>query len=370
MRQLKIFIPIFLAAVIASNIFAVIILFDEIRDVQDQLISEQIQLLAYSKDDIDNKFDQILIDLDVLTSHVELTEFINNDLETYETHHLEQEFLGFSKAQATYDQIRLLDLNGNEIIRINHNGQTAEIIPKNDLQNKRDRYYFQEAIELNEGEIYISPLDLNIENGVIEEPYKPMIRFATPLYDDLGQKKAILVLNYLGQEIINSSEAFYAFNGDQKFLMTNETGYWLAGLNNEDEWSFMFTEKEPILFQDSFPEVWQQRGFFGILNSRSENSYFANRYTNAWRYMQENKIGHFKTATGYFSFLSVQPANNSSLTWNIFAYQPAETWNSNLALRLKDNIELLLASWILFALMGWLFAQCYSHERKCRPCKK
>ena len=38
--------------------------------------------------------------------------------------------------------------------------------------NKADRYYFSKALPLQENEVYVSQLDLNIENGQIERPIK------------------------------------------------------------------------------------------------------------------------------------------------------------------------------------------------------
>ncbi len=39
------------------------------------------------------------------------------------------------------------------------------------------------------GEIFISPLDLNIEQGKIEQPLKPMLRLGTLIFDSSDKKK-------------------------------------------------------------------------------------------------------------------------------------------------------------------------------------
>ena len=41
-----------------------------------------------------------------------------------------------------YDQIRFIDLEGNEVIRVNYETDGAILVDKDDLQNKKDRYYF------------------------------------------------------------------------------------------------------------------------------------------------------------------------------------------------------------------------------------
>lgn len=53
-----------------------------------------------------------------------------------------------------------------------------------DLQYKGNRYYFKDSIGLEKDQIFVSALDLNVENGKVEIPHKPMIRFATPVFDN------------------------------------------------------------------------------------------------------------------------------------------------------------------------------------------
>ena len=54
------------------------------------------------------------------------------------------------------------------MIRIDFDGKNYEVIKKSELQDKSLRYYFNETMNLDGGEIYVSPLDLNVENEKIE----------------------------------------------------------------------------------------------------------------------------------------------------------------------------------------------------------
>ncbi|MBM4457264.1 MAG: ATP-binding protein [Chloroflexi bacterium] len=54
-----------------------------------------------------------------------------------------------------------LDENGNELVRVDWDGQQARLISPDQLQNKADRPYFQETMKLAAGEVYLSPVDLN-----------------------------------------------------------------------------------------------------------------------------------------------------------------------------------------------------------------
>ena len=74
----------------------------------------------------------------------------------------------FSFREKVYDQIRYIDAAGDEVIRIDFNDAVCEQTDEKELQNKSGRYYFTDTMALDEGQIFVSKLDLNIENGEIE----------------------------------------------------------------------------------------------------------------------------------------------------------------------------------------------------------
>ena len=170
---------------------------------------------------ITKEFESINNDLNYLSRNRELREVANTDGNYSQ---LADEYYIFAESEVLYDQIRFIDVTGMERVRVNYNYGDPVIVDEADLQNKSDRYYFTETIKLTDGEIFASPLDLNVENGVIEEPYKPMIRFATPIYCDVGELKGIVVANYLGENMIELIDLTIA---DTKiFTLLNDEGYW------------------------------------------------------------------------------------------------------------------------------------------------
>lgn len=64
-------------------------------------------------------------------------------------------FKTLSESRSIYDQIRYIDEFGHEVVRVNLlHSDDVRIIPPEELQSKSHRYYFEEAVRLNEGEIY------------------------------------------------------------------------------------------------------------------------------------------------------------------------------------------------------------------------
>ncbi|MFH1994233.1 MAG: hypothetical protein ABIJ24_00845, partial [Nitrospinota bacterium] len=80
------------------------------------------------------------------------------------------DYKDYSNRMKLYDQVRYLDNSGLEVVRINFNEGNPSLVPKEKLQNKGSRYYFKDTFLLNRGEIFVLPLDLNIEGGIIERP--------------------------------------------------------------------------------------------------------------------------------------------------------------------------------------------------------
>ncbi|TAE52883.1 MAG: methyl-accepting chemotaxis protein, partial [Oscillatoriales cyanobacterium] len=102
-------------------------------------------------------------------------------------------FASMMAIKQSYMQLRYIDENGNELVRVNSDGQTLKIVPTSELQNQAHRDYFYLTMKLKPGEIYVSQFNLNQERGKIEIPYKPTIRHATPVFNTKGERKGILI---------------------------------------------------------------------------------------------------------------------------------------------------------------------------------
>ena len=144
---------------------------------------------------------------------------------------LNADFFAFAQNRLIYDQIRYIDIKGDEIIRINTSREgISTIVPENELQNKSGRYYFEDTHQLELGKLMISPLDLNIENGEVEEPHKPVIRYGTPVIIN-GEKAGIILTNILAENFLLPLN-----NTEQTTLMVDIDGYYLYHPIEDKRW--------------------------------------------------------------------------------------------------------------------------------------
>ncbi|MGE4588107.1 MAG: diguanylate cyclase [Acidaminococcaceae bacterium] len=225
---------------------------------------------------INNELSERVSDLLYLAENAIFKNYVNGNGSEKE---VENEWLLFASKMRKYDQIRYIDANGYEKVRINFNDGKPAIANQRLLQNKSDRQYFSETMKLNEMNIYRSPIDLNVENGKVEEPIKPMMRFALPVFNQEGTKSGILVINYFGRYVIDSVKRA---NQDSMYMqLVNENGYWLAGPEPKDEWAFMYNGKSEVNFANKFPAEWVR--------------------------IKKEKNGQFFSSNGLFTFCILEP---------------------------------------------------------------
>ncbi|WP_377477907.1 MAG: methyl-accepting chemotaxis protein [Microcoleus anatoxicus] len=144
-------------------------------------------------------------------------------------------FSSLMEVKPYYMKLRYIDEKGNELVRVDSDGKNLKIIPDNQLQNQAGRDYFYLTMKLKPGEIYVSQFNLNQEYGQIEIPYKPTIRYATPIFDTKGQRKGILIANALGQSLIDIAKELNHQGSDQVFML-NQDGYYIHHSNPDKEW--------------------------------------------------------------------------------------------------------------------------------------
>ena len=241
------------------------------------------QLTSISED-----LNRVAYDLIFLANHHEIKQIFSGKHETAISD-LAKDYLSFSASVRKYEQIRLLNTEGQEIVRINFNKGNPQIVSKKNLQNKKDRYYFDKTFNLNKGEIYISPLDLNIDRGKIEFPLQPVIRFGTPIFDEKAKKRGIVLLNYFGDNILNKLRK--SSNKEQNEIsLVNKDGYWLLSQHPNKEWGFMFKNKKHNRFSLIYPKEWKK-----IVKEQS---------------------GQFYTTNGLFTFSTVFPVETVNRVFN------------------------------------------------------
>ncbi len=279
---LKPFLFSFLPPLILATGISIYIYYSEIkiaRDNRHTLEMNEVNNVDPHVRIIANNFYTTVSDLMILCGHHEMQKMLGADGAIHKEI-LAQGFLTYCDARRDCDQIRFLDETGMEIIRVDFNDGEPYIVPEDQLQSKGGRYYFTDTFRLNKGEVFVSPFDLNIEMGEIEIPVKPVIRFGTPIEDTNGQKRGIVIINYLGSKLIERLKSA-SIGAPGRIMLLNAEGYWLHGMGPEDEWGFMYEDRKSVTFANAYPDVWHE--------------------------ISVNKSGHFYNTNGLFTYTTVFP---------------------------------------------------------------
>ncbi len=345
---IKRFLAIFLSlAAILGGILATFY-YTQARNERAIIETEEVQRVGRQTDILASDCRVVISDLMFLSEQNELLQMLEGDEDNIRQA-LAEEWLLFSTYKGLYDQIRFLDETGMEVVRVNFNNNDPSIMPDDQLQSKAGRYYFEDTLALNRREVHVSPFDLNVEHGEIEQPLKPMIRFGTPVFDSYGQTRGIVLLNYLGTNLLSDLET--APSSHSQFMLLNSDGFWLKGLKSEDEWGFMFEDRSHRVFSNDFPEAWQK--------------------------ISATESGQFYNDTGVLTFATIHPllegqetstsasvsfepgaelTEASDYYWKLVSYMPQEALNAGVGTIIDRGLLLYASLAVVLVVVSWSLA--------------
>ena len=214
------------------------ILFGMIVSIFGGIISYNIQLRSL-KSDLDTKANEVMIikkftilkekidDIDNIVLSIAKNPTMQNYLETKEQHklyELENIFLAIAGINTKIMQLRYIDKNGMESVRVDRTNEQNEpfLVTATKLQNKKNRDYFESVAQLKEPKIWHSKFNLNIEHGKVEIPYRPTIRVAQPLFDTNNKFQGMIIVNMLTTNLFDSIRNSSAF---EHYIIDKEGNY-------------------------------------------------------------------------------------------------------------------------------------------------
>jgi nitrogen-specific signal transduction histidine kinase len=334
------FVPVFFSILAVLLYIAV----SQIRSLLNNEYLLRENLLKRNRAIIQTDLDQVYRDINFLSELSEIKNYYRNVEQN--TRSVNNIFKAFSKNRKNYHQVRLIDTVGWEKVRIDFRNEKIHVYSESELQNKSDRYYFQDMKKLGNDDFYISPFDLNIEHGEIEIPFVPVIRFGKAIENELTHERIFLIMNSLGKEMLSQMLKTSELDSAEFFLL-NQGGYYMIGPNRQSEWRFHFADSLSGKFAFLFPEEWES------IKSMDSG-------------------GNLKTKKGYFTFLKVNlseyfvsrtPFEKSMLSrprqeWILISYESKEKIFDRLITPiLRKFILIALFAGIILLAFTWIFSK-------------
>lgn len=217
---------------------------------------EALHQLAYSEREYNNVQDQISSISDLLGHSQSLYDYLR-DPSDKNLAILQEVWSSVAVNQKWYRQIRFLNLEGQENVRINYDFKTGIAAPAQVLQDKSERAYFQFAQNLSNDQIGSWGIELERENSELVYPYSPSIRIMMPVAMD-GTREGYLVLNINVQYL--SSRLNYSPVRDFNIELINQAGYYVASSHNDKLYGDIIPARSRFNFGLLHPKVWQNMG--------------------------------------------------------------------------------------------------------------
>ena len=196
-------------------------------------------------------------DLRVIRHSSSLTEIVA-DLEQFpqpanRTHleHLQSELLAFAQTKTFYYQLRLVNNEGDELLRIEADDDTRyRSVAAGDLHHAREAFYVLLVDSLSSDQIAFAPAELvDRDNRRI-----PVVSFAMPLLGSHG-RAGILIANVYAKSLFHVIETDRHLPVPGTIMMVNSDGHYLYHSDKKKDWNKLLASRQEDNLQHDYPNT-------------------------------------------------------------------------------------------------------------------
>lgn len=236
----RIYAAFLLVAVIPTALAGVIGVYLSMQALKAETLRNLTQEVTVRSQGVGRFFDQLSSELLYLANARGLVDVLaarqarDAGLLQMATARLERDYAALASLYPHIYQIRLLTADGQEWVRVDRKPEGVHVVPRDALQSKGDRYYFTDAMAIEVGQIYVSALDLNIEQGRIEKPERPVIRVATPVAGPGGGKIGVLIINLHADILLEQIQQMANSRRGTAYLLDSQGHYASRSASSEN----------------------------------------------------------------------------------------------------------------------------------------
>ncbi|PPD34503.1 MAG: hypothetical protein CTY19_04565 [Methylomonas sp.] len=317
-RFLVVFLPLaFLTCAVAFYLYCSIQ-----HHITDNIKSQEDTSIGYAKHTIDEVIKQLKQDIQLISRNHALKKLLDTPT-LANRHDFEREMLNLADINQGYIQIRWLDESGLEQVQLNFDNGSASLATTPGLQSDNLQRFFLEAIKLPVGELYVSDFERRSLTAQGQTAPASVLHIATPLFDNLGKQRGVIVLSYLGATLLGHLDTISKEAAD-RVLLVSQDGLRINQLQADKNHDHLFNQTEPDLATNDF---------------------------DAWQLIRSADNGQFEDSNGIWSFASVYPGFNS-ISWKIVAHLPYKKLLAHQPL-LQKTLGLVLITLILEGVACW-----------------
>ncbi|EAY27133.1 SpoIIE family protein phosphatase [Microscilla marina] len=158
-------------------------------------------------------------------------------------HTLTETFQQLARTRKVFSQIRFIDQNGQELIKVDYKNGNANSTERQALKNSKGEEFFVKTRQLQEGQFYHTTPYLKKDRKQTPDISQPTLTYATPVMDKNDQKSGMIVVDLDLNLLMDNLRAWE--KNDNKIiknkshtnlsLLTSE-GYYVYHTNNTLLW--------------------------------------------------------------------------------------------------------------------------------------
>ncbi len=342
--------PLFIGLSILIVGLALYIYQQEIRNYRHNIAIEQVHHLENQTTLIREDFKHCAYALLFLSNQIRLHRFFTS---TASLDALGNDFVSFLASSKLYDQIRLLDIHGKEVLGARYYTGTPGIMPEKELTQSGGQEYFVRTIALEANEIYISPMVFTTRHGQGGLSTEPVIQFGMPLFDAQGQKTGMISMRYLAGSMLNNFKKVAGFEGMHvgESMLLNQEGDWLSGPGLKREWGFMFADSRQSHLNTTAPEAWRR------ISSQASGNFIVNG--DQYHFATLNPAEMVASISGIYSYRNPLPD-----LWKVVSRYPQTAFSQTVRERRDAIILFTMAFLLLINSMLWFLARAIARRRQ------
>ncbi|MDF1762665.1 MAG: response regulator [Oleibacter sp.] len=159
-------------------------------------------------------------------------------------------FKAYMLSKTDVYQVRFIEAANRwqERVKVQRNADALEVINKELLQSKENEPYIDQTLNVGQGNIFQSDINLNREFGKIEQPMRPVWRFSTPVFYADGRPLGIIIINVNADRFLKKVANNYIPEVD--LYITNQDGGFLLHPNSAK--NFVFEYSDSSRWQNEF----------------------------------------------------------------------------------------------------------------------
>jgi len=162
-------------------------------------------------------------------------------------------FMGFARTNPEILHLRFLEVadNGKELVRVDRKDSSLVLVPSGQLDRLADRDDFIQTAKCKPGQVFLSELNLDRTNGVVDVPHLPILRAGAPIFDGDGSLTGMIFVSIDARPML--ADFRKTLMAPFETYLTNEHGDYLS--HPREGMAFGFDLGTPHRWEDEFQGI-------------------------------------------------------------------------------------------------------------------